>query len=173
MHQRRGEVEPAAHPARVGADAAVRGPLEADPVEERLGLALPLGAGEAVEGRLQADQLAAGHQRIERRLLEGDPDRPADRAGVADDVVAGDRRGAAARAQERRQHPDGGGLAGPVRAEKRVDLALGDLEVHAVDGDHVVSELAPKPPYLDRGHLMLMRSSRCGREAEDSALVMR
>ena len=54
--------------------------------------------------------------------------------GSVDDVVAGDRGGAGGRLEQRRQHPQRGGLAGAVRAEEADDLALGDVEVDAVDG---------------------------------------
>ena len=47
---------------------------------------------------------------------------------------------AAGRAQERRQHADGGRLAGAVRAEEAEDLAFLDVEVDAVDGADVGRE---------------------------------
>ena len=77
MDERRGEVEAALHAARVGADAAVGGGAEVDPLEQVVGAAPALGGRDALQRRLQADQLAAGHQRVERRLLEGDADRAA------------------------------------------------------------------------------------------------
>ncbi len=139
-------------PAGVGADAAVGGPLEPDPVEERLGAAMALGARHPVKRRLQADQLAPGHQRVERRLLERDADRPPDGARIVDHVVPGDRRlpplGRSSVVSIRTVVV----LPGAVRAEEGVDLALGDLEVDAGDGDDLVAELPPQPPDLDRGH---------------------
>ena len=105
-----------------------------------------------MQSRLKANELATGHQRVERRLLERDADRLADLARLGDDVVAGDLRGAARGAQERGEHADRGRLAGAVRAEEGVDLALGDVEVDAAHGLYLVSELPFQPPNLDRIH---------------------
>jgi hypothetical protein len=54
--------------------------------------------------------------------------------GLLDDVVPGHRRGALGRSQQRGEHPEGGGLARAVGAEEADHLALGDIEVDAVDG---------------------------------------
>ena len=43
-----------------------------------------------MQRRLQPDQLAAGHQRVERRLLQRDADRSRTLPRLADDVEAGD-----------------------------------------------------------------------------------
>ena len=146
VDERRGEVEAPAHAARVGADAAVGGlrssPTRSISASPRRSASR---ADQAVQRRLQADQLAAGHQRVERRLLQRDADRAADVGGVGDDVVAGDPGAAAGRAQQRGQHPHGGRLAGAVGAEEGVDLAVGDLEVDAVDGPDPARELAFEP----------------------------
>ncbi len=61
VDQRRGEVEPALHPARVAADAAVGGRGEVDPLEQVVGAPLAFSAGQALQRRLQPNQLAAGH----------------------------------------------------------------------------------------------------------------
>jgi hypothetical protein len=53
---------------------------------------------------------------------------------VRDDVDAGHDRRARRGDHARRQHPDGGGLAGAVRAEEAEDLARSDLQVERVDG---------------------------------------
>src|SRR5262249_44079784 len=45
------------------------------------------------------------------------------------------------RAEEGRQHLDGGGLTRPVRAEEREDLAGADLERDAIDGADVAERL--------------------------------
>ena len=90
VHERHAQVEAAAHAARVGADAAVGGAGQADALEQRVGAVAAVAAADAVQRRLEAHQLAAGHQRVERGLLERDADRAAHVAGVVDDVVAGD-----------------------------------------------------------------------------------
>src|SRR5699024_2809258 len=44
-------------------------------------------------------------------------------------------------AQQGREHPDHGGLTGPVGSEHAVDAAAADLQVDAVDGDRVAELL--------------------------------
>ncbi len=78
----------------------------------------PASARQTVQRRLQPDQLAAGHQRVERRLLQRDADRAPHVGGLVDHVVAGDERPAAGRPQQRRQHPHRRRLAGAVGAEE-------------------------------------------------------
>ena len=140
MDQRGCKVEPTAHPARVRADAAVRRVVDVNPVEQRVSALLALGPRKSVQSRLKPNELATGHQRVEGRLLERDADRLADLARLGDDVVARDPRGAARGAQERGEHADRGRLAGAVRAEEGVDLALGHVEVDAAHGLYLVSE---------------------------------
>ena len=138
VDERGGEVEAALHAAGVGADAAVGGGGQVDPFEQGVGAPAALGGGDALQGRLQPDQLAAGHQRVERRFLQGDADRGAHRPRLGDHVVAGDGGAAAGRQQQRRQHPHRGRLAGAVGAEEAVDLALLDRDVDALHGKHLV-----------------------------------
>ena len=87
-----------------------------------------------MERALHVEQLSAGHQRVDRRLLEGHPDRAADIVGLADHVVAGYERRAGGGAEEGGEDADQGGLAGAVGAEEAVDLSGVDLEVEVVDG---------------------------------------
>ena len=94
-----------------------------------------------MKGGLQANHLAAGHQRIERRLLQRDADRAAHLGGLMDDVVTGDPGTAAGWPQQRRQHSHRRRLAGAVGPEKAVDLAFGDLEVNTVDRLDLFAEL--------------------------------
>src|SRR5262249_32993039 len=91
-------------------------------------------ARQAVEPALQLQQLGAGLARVERRLLQRDTDAQPDRVGPLDDVEARDRRAAAGRLEQRAQHAHRRRLAGSVRTEEAVDLALLDLELEAVDG---------------------------------------
>ena len=127
MDQCRRQVESALHAAGIGLHAPVGRFEQVDPLQQRLGPRLALCLRHAVERRLQADQLATGHQRVECRLLQGDADRAPDSRSVVDDIVAGDRRPPAARLQQGRQHPHRRRLAGAVGAEEAVDLALADL----------------------------------------------
>ena len=94
---------------------------------------------DAVEQRVVDDLLARA------RLAGGGPglgdvaDAAPDGAGVASQVGAGDGRVAAGRAQQRREHAQRRGLAGPVRAEEADDLAGVDVEVDATHGVDVTS----------------------------------
>ena len=83
---------------------------------------------------MEDQELATGLARIEAGLLEGDADPPADAVGVRGDVDAGHLGAACRDREQRRQHPDGGRLAGPVGAEEAEDLTGPDLQVHAADG---------------------------------------
>jgi hypothetical protein len=49
---------------------------------------------------------------------------------------------AAARGEQRAEHPDGRGLARAVGSEEAIDLAGADLEVETVDGDDVAERAA-------------------------------
>ncbi len=172
MDQRRGEVEAALHPARVGADAALGGGVEADPLEQVVGALAALGGRDSLQRRLQADQLAAGHQRVERRFLQGDADRGAHRPRFAADVVAGDAGAAAGRQQQRGQHPHRGRLAGPVRAEEAEDFALLDLEVDPLHGEHL-AEGALQPGGDDRRHAQAPVDSAAGAASGGTASTQR
>ena len=88
VDQRQREVEPALHAAGVAADLAVGCLGQPDPVDQLVAAALRLGLGDPVHPGLQAHVLAGGQERVERRLLEGDADRVADRGALLDDVVA-------------------------------------------------------------------------------------
>jgi hypothetical protein len=103
-----------------------------------------------VQRALHPQQLAAGHQRVDRRLLQGDADRAPHGVGVGDDVVAGDARRPGRGPQQRREDPHGGRLARAVRPEEAVDLARRDLEVEPVDGADAALELAHELADLDR-----------------------
>ena len=144
-----GEVEPAFHPARVAADLAVGRVGEPDPLQQLAAALGALGLAEAVQGGLQAHVLAAGQQRVEGGLLQGGADRRAHLRPFGDDVVAGDPGGAGGGGEEGGQHQHRRRLAGAVGAEEAVDLALGDLEVDAVDGPGPVLELADEAFDLD------------------------
>ena len=124
VHERGGEVEAALHAAGVRLHAAVGGVLEVDDLEQAADALLRLARGHAVEPRLQRQQLAAGLEVVEPRLLQRDADAAADGGGLTGDIEAGDLRAARGGAEQRRQHADGGRLAGAVGAEEAEDLPL-------------------------------------------------
>jgi hypothetical protein len=150
VDERHREVQAPAHAAGVRADAAAGGARQADALDQG-GAAPAHGARrDAVQRRLQLDQLGAGHQRVERRLLQRDADPAAHLRRFGCDVVAGDAGVAAGRAQQRHEHPHGRRLAGAVGSEEAVDLARGNLEVDAVDGLQPALEPSLQPDDLDR-----------------------
>ncbi len=138
MDEGGGEVEAPLHSPRVGADTPIGRGGEVDPLEQVVGAAAALGGRDPLQRRLQADQLAAGHQRVQGSFLQGDPDRGADGPRLGDHVVAGDGGAAAGGEQQSGEHPHRGRLAGPVRAEEGEDLALAYLDVYSLHGEHIV-----------------------------------
>ena len=149
VHQREREVQAPAHAARVAADLAVRRIGQPDARDQLVAAAGCVRLGEAVHPGLQAHVLAGGQELVERGLLQGDADRVADLGALLDDVVAGDPGRAGGRRQQRRQHVNGGRLAGSVGAEKAVDLARRDRQVDPVDGAGPLLEFAHEALDLD------------------------
>ena len=104
--------------------------------------------------------LAAGEDRVQRRLLQRRADRRSHLRALADDVEAADRRPPARGRQQRCQHQNRRRLARPVGAEEAVDLARRDGEVDAVHGSGSFPELAHQLLDLDRGaHIAHARHS--------------
>jgi hypothetical protein len=149
VQQRQCQVEPALHPARVAAHAAIGGIGQADPFQERVATSLDLGERQAVQASLEAHVLTPRQQGVERSILEGDADHVPHRGPLSDDVVATHAGGARGGGQQGGQHVDGRRLAGPVGAQEAVDLAGRHLEVDAVDGARAVLELAYEVLDLD------------------------
>ncbi len=85
---------------------------------------------------------------VDGRVLPGHADELTDDLRLLDDVVAEDASGAAVGTQQRREHADGGGLAGAVGSEDAVDGAGLDAEVDAVDRP-VLAEHLHEPLGLD------------------------
>ena len=149
MNEREREVEPPLHASRVAGDLAVGRVGEPDAVEQLLRSGLALVLPHALERGLQAQVVASGQKRVERRLLQGDADQAAHLRPVLDDVVAADASGPRSRGQQRRQHMDGRGLAGAVRAEEAVDLTWRDGDVDPVHRARAFLELANETLDLD------------------------
>ena len=149
VHERKREVEAALHAAGVAAHLAVRGVGQADALEQLGAAADALALGQAVQRGLEAQVLATRQQRVERGLLEGGADRLAHVRAVADDVVAGNARGARGGRQQRGEHEHGGRLAGAVRAQEAIDLARLDAEVDPVHRADAALELADETVDLD------------------------
>ena len=150
VDERHREVEAPLHPARVAANLAVRGQRETDPRQQLAAALGPLGLRQAVQRSLQPHVLAAGEQRVERRLLQRRADRRPHLRALVHDVVAGHAGRARGRRQQRRQHQHGGGLAGAVRSQEAVDLARVDVQVDTVDRARPLLELTDESVGLDR-----------------------
>jgi hypothetical protein len=136
-HERRGEVEPAAHAARVLLGEAVAGVAERELLEQLVGAALGRLAPEVVQLADHHEVLAAGEQAVDGRVLRGEADAAADLLGLGHDVVARDPRAALVGRAERGEDADGGRLAGSVRAEQPADRACGHRQVDAAESVRV------------------------------------
>lgn len=125
---------------------------EADQVEELLGLAGALLAGEAedLQRQLHVVQDGAGVQQVE--VLEDHADagagpaqlraRPAASAGQGGEVLPGHRHGAGGGAFQEVDAADQGGFSGAALSDDAVHLALADVQVDAVEcGDLTVARL--------------------------------
>ena len=142
--ERRGEVEPPAHAARVG----LGGPLgrlgELEALEQLVRARLRVLARQVVELPDHLEVLEAGQVLVDGRVLAGEPDLGPQRGRVAHDVEAGDARAARVGLEQGGEDPHRGGLAGPVGAEQAEDAARTSREVHAAEGaDRPVGLLEP------------------------------
>ena len=148
--QRGGQVEAAAHPARVRADEPVGGvgEVEGAPGAPARGHRLP--AAEVVELADHLEVLEPGQVLVHGGVLAGEPDVLAHLGGIADDVVARNARGAVVGQQQGRQDANGRRLAGAVRAEQPEDAARLDVKVDAAKRVDVAVALA-QPSGLDGG----------------------
>jgi hypothetical protein len=150
VQQGAGQVESAAGAARVGGDAPVQHPTEAQPVHH---LADPGGGGTArrlPQGGQEAQQLAAGHGLVQGGVLHGHPDGPAHRGRVAGDVVAGDPGRSGGGGGQGGEDADGGGLARAVPAQVGEDLPVAGPERHLVQGPHLTRVDLAQFDRLDR-----------------------
>jgi len=136
-----GDLQAPLHAARVLVDQHAGLVGELDQGQDLVDAAPALGLAEAVHHGVELEVLAAGQAAVEGRLLEDDADALAHGVAVAGDVEAGHDGGARGRPEEGREHVDRRRLAGPVRAEKPEQLALGDGERDAVDGGEAVERL--------------------------------
>ena len=144
-----GQVEAPAHSARVRLHDAVARVGEIEALEQVGGALTGALAAEVVEEPDHLDVFEPGQVLVDGRVLAGEADPRAQLGGVADDVEAVDAGAPAAGRQERRENPDGGGLAGAVRPQQAEHRAALDLEVDSAQGLDVLVGLA-QPLRLDR-----------------------
>ena len=139
--QRGGEVEPAAHAARVRLRDAVAGVGEAEALEQLGGARLGGAAAVAVEAADHRQVLEPGEVLVDRRVLAGEADAGAQLRGLADHVEAGHAGRAGVGGEQRREDAHRRRLAGAVRAEHAEHGAGRGLEVDAVERAHVAERL--------------------------------
>ena len=150
VHQREREVEAPLHPAGVAADLAVRGLGQPHPRQQLVAAPDALRTRQAVQRGLKLHVLTPREERIEGGLLEGGSDGGPDLRAFLHHVMPRHAGAAGGGRQQRGEHVDGRGLAGPVGPEEPVDLAGGDSDVDAVHGARALLELAHQVGRLDR-----------------------
>ena len=131
--ERTGEIEAAAHAARVGLREPVAGVGQLEALEE---LARPVGRpalAQVVEPPDHLEVLEPREVLVDRRVLPGEPDAGAQQRRVTHDVEPADLRSPAVGHEQGGQDADAGGLAGAVRAEQPEHGAVWDRQVDAVE----------------------------------------
>ena len=160
-------------PPEIGLGAAVRRLGQPDQLEQ-LGGAPPAGRPlDPVQAALQLEQLASGLNRVEADLLERHADAVANCIAVGDHVMSGDRGAAAARRQQRAQHPHHGRLACAVRPEEAEDLSLGHAQIDLAHCLDAALEGAAQLARLDRRGYRIARHQLTYRLWEASGLIDR
>ena len=134
-HEGHREVEPPAHPARVGH----RGPAcvghEVEPLEQLRDSTLARLAPEVEEIRHQPQVLLAGELAVDRGDLARQGDRVPHLVALASDVETGHPRLACVGRDQRGEDVDRRRLAGTVGPEQGEHRSGGDVEVDPVEGD--------------------------------------
>ncbi len=141
MDEPEGDIEPAAHPAGVGLHDAVSSIRDADELEQLIRPRLQRAAAHPLHAALEHQVLTARAELVDARVLRHVPDQPANRVLLAAHVVPEDRRCAFVGVRERDEYAYRRRLAGAVRAEETEDLALADLERHAVERSNLAVRL--------------------------------
>jgi hypothetical protein len=118
-----GQIQPPAHPARVGPDLPVGRLRQADAGQHLAGPLVRLAAGQAIEAADHLDVLPAAEDLIDGGGLAGQPDPGAHPGRVGADVDAGDAGAAPVGGEQGGEHADEGGLAGAVGPQQAVDAA--------------------------------------------------
>ena len=118
------EVEAAAHAARVGPGGRPPASVEVERARAaRRRARARRGRPEVQQAADHLEVLATGQVLVDRGVLAGQADGGPNRVRLAEDVVAGHRRPAAVRVEERGEDPDRRRLAGAVGAEEAQDRA--------------------------------------------------
>lgn len=128
------EVERSTHSAGERPDTIVSAAGQPEEVHELRNPMSPLVGRDPVEGARELQVLRSRQIEVECRLLEDDPNPPADVEWSAHHVVACHSGGASRRSQEGGEHVDRSGLPRAVRAQKPEELPRPDLQVHLANG---------------------------------------
>ena len=135
--ERAGEIQAAAHAARVGLREPVAGVGELEALEQ---LARPVGRpapAQVVEPPDHLEVLEAGEVLVDRRVLPGQADAGAQQRRVTHDVEPADLGAPAVGHEQGGQDADARGLAGAVGAEQPEHGAVWDRQVDAVERQHL------------------------------------
>jgi hypothetical protein len=164
--QARGEVQAAAHAPRVRLGLAPGGLGKVEPVEQLGGAPLGVRRREVEQLADEHQVLRAGQVLVDRGVLAGETDAPAYALRLSQHVDAGHFSGAGVRAQQRGEHPYGGGLAGAVRSQHAEHRAAAHRQVHPVERLRLPESLAESlRPHHEIAHDVL-RSSVAGRAVQ-------
>jgi hypothetical protein len=137
-------------PVALGVGAALLGRVEVEPLQQLL--PVPRTRVGATHPQQHVHGLTAGEVGPQRHVA-GDVGQPTvDRHGVPPRVLAEHGRRTAVDAQQPEQRPDGGRLAGAVRAEEAVHLTRRDMQVEPVEGT-VRPERLDEAMYFDHGSI--------------------
>ena len=139
--ERRGEVEPAPHPAGVGLDGTARRVDQVEALEQRLAARPCLAARHAVEPADHRQVLEPRQVLVDGRVLAGESDLLAQLGRVADHVEAGDGSRSAVRLEQRGENPHERRLAGAVGAEQPEHGPARDVEIDVAQRPNVAERL--------------------------------
>jgi hypothetical protein len=131
VDERRREVQPPLHTARVVLDATVGRVLELDEGEQLVRAGRRRVGSDAEQPSLEDQQLPPALPRVQAGLLQRDADPMPHSVRVAGHVDAGDECGARGDREQRREHPHGGRLARAVGSEEAEDLTGLDRQIDA------------------------------------------
>ena len=137
LEQHVGKPEALPHAPGVLSHRLVRGLRQIDRAEEVRDPRLGDGPAEVVEVRGVEEVLTPREIAVEAEVLGQVPHLPFHRDGIAGGVVATDTQSALGGLRQAQHHQDRRALAGPVRTEEAVHLALVHVQVDAVHRDKV------------------------------------
>jgi len=137
MDKPSGDLQPPLHAPRILLDQGRGFIFKVDQAEHLADPGRPLGLAEAVHHGMELQVFPPGELAVEGRVLENHADRAPHAVPVARDVESRHLGRSRCRLEERGQHVDGRGFAGPVRAEEAKELAGGHLERELIHGGDV------------------------------------